>query len=565
MPFVVFVLIVIGIAIAVYAVWTAAVALLKLLSLLVYVIPVVAAVAVVAGAVFSLLTTSWVLWGGGSPLPLVRDPNKVVAKEVFRREPTGPSKAYGWDWAWPSYLPYQISEDAKAVYATQIGLIAGYWRAATVRINAAGAVTSGIKMAAIRVVGFVGAGFAFACFWVGVAITSALTAIAMSILFAVAMLVRWSAIYGLRGLDAAYRTVRRSSAKCPECYEPTTLPSFECPDAKCGHVHRDIRPGRLGVVVRRCGCGTALPTTVVRASLAKLRARCPYCDAYLSAGAGSRRTIQVPVFGTTNSGKTRFMLAATVGLAQTLSEQGGSLAGTTPTSQSKLEDASRLIAQRANTVRTDAALPQAFGLLATPAEGRPVELHLFDAAGELFDKWNTSANLRYLESAEAMVFVIDPLSTQAAKASLNRVGGEAVPVGSGSPADSYDSAIEYLRAANADLKNKTLAVVLTKADVLLTLPVAGDLQAGDESSIHQWLTDHDLDALMDRTRLDFKSVKYFVADSLNSTQPSSPVSPFRPLAWLLREVKANVLRPEAEQSVTSPAAATGTNADWGRP
>jgi hypothetical protein len=544
---------VIGIGVAVFVIWTVAVAAVKLVSLLVYVVPLVGTVAFVAGAVFAVLSTSWVLWGGGRPVPAVLDPQKVVAKQVFRREPTGPSKAYGWDWAWPSYLPYQVVEDAKAIVATVRGLLVGYWRSAATRIAA--------QHVAIQIIGYIALAFAFVCFAVGAAVMAAGIVVALSIPFAVAMVVRWISIYALRGLDAAYRTVRRSSAKCPECYEPTTLPSFECADAQCGQVHRDVRPGRLGVFARRCGCGNALPTTVVRASLAKLRAKCPYCDAYLTEGAGTRRIVQIPVFGTTASGKTRFMLAATVGLDQKLSSQGGSIAGTGPTSQGQLQRARELIAQRANTVKTDAQLPQAFGLLATPPEGRPVELHLFDAAGELFDKWNTSANLRYLQSAEVLVFVIDPLSTQAAKASLNRAGGTSVAVGSGSPSDSYDNAIEYLRAANADLKSKSLAVVLTKADVLLKLPVAGDLRPGDEAAIHHWLLDHDLDALVDRTRIDFKSVKYFIADSLNSTDPSAPLSPYHPLAWLLREVKANVLRAEPEQPLPGPSPA---ETDWSR-
>src|SRR5262249_5769125 len=143
-------------------------------------------------------------------------------------------------------------------------------------------------------------------------VITTLTVALLVIPFACAMVLRWIAIYSLRGIDVAYRIIVRSSAKCSECYEPTTLPSFECPNASCANVHRDVRPGRLGVFVRRCGCGGAMPTMVIRASLAKLHAKCPSCNAALTTGAGSRRTIQIPVFGTTASGKTRFMLAATV-------------------------------------------------------------------------------------------------------------------------------------------------------------------------------------------------------------------------------------------------------------
>lgn len=529
----------IGIIIVVFVVWTVAVAVAKTVAYLVYVVPIVFAGAIFAGAAFAWVSAGWVLTGGGAPPPRVLVPSKVAAGEVFHRKPTGPSKAYGWDWAWPSYLPYQLAEDAKAIYATQIGLVGRYWTMAFDQIS-----TSAIW---VRIVAAPLIACGVGLFGASALAVTTLTLALLAIPFACAMTVRWAAIYALRGIDVAYRVMRRSSAKCPnsECYEPTTLPSFDCPNHNCSTVHRDIRPGRLGVLTRRCGCGTAMPTMVIRASVSKLQARCPSCDESLTQGAGSRRTIQMPVFGTANSGKTRFMLAATVAFDIKLRSQGGELTSTDIVSQELLDRGRQLIAQRANTEKTAAALPQAFGLIATPAEGRPVELHLYDAAGELFDTWNQSANLRYLQSAEGLVFVVDPLTTPTTRAALARQGlADSVSVGHGSPSDSYDNAVEYLRAAGANLKQKSLAVVLTKADILFQLPVAGNLAAGDNASVRDWFAEHDLDSLLERIRLDFGSTKYFVVDSLNSVDPASALSPLHPLDWLLRQLKTTVLRPD---------------------
>lgn len=534
----------IGICITGFVVWTVAVAALKAASYLIYVVPIVLAVAVAAGVVFAIVTAVWVLWGGGAPPPLICSPQKVSANEVFRRSPTGPTKAYGWDWAWPSYLPYQLAQDVKGIYATQMALLGGYWKSAFGRT--ASSVTIVRMLTAPLIAGSIG------LFGASAFLMTTLTLVTLAIPFACAMLLRWAIIFALRGIDVAYRMVVRSSAKCPECYEPTTLPSFECPNSACANVHRDVRPGRLGVFVRRCGCGTAMPTMVIRSSWSKLQAKCPSCDAALTQGAGSRRTVQIPVFGTTASGKTRFMLAATVALDQKLRSQGGTLSGSTTTAQVQLDSARQLITQRANTAKTEAKLPQAFGLIAEPTEGRAVELQLYDAAGELFDSWDSSANLRYLHSAEGMVFVVDPLTTPAAKAALQRTGTtESVSIGHGSPTDSYDNAVEHLRAAGSDLKQKSLAVVLTKADVLFQLPVAGDLTPGDETSVRDWLAEHDLDSLMERTRLDFGAVKFFIVDSMHSTDPGMPLSPFHPLDWLLRQLKTNLIRSDVNGASTT--------------
>lgn len=516
----------IALIVVIFVVWVVAVAVLKALSLLIYVIPVVFAFIAAAGGVFSVVTAGWVLMGNGAPLPAVMTPQAVVDGHVFRRAPRGPSKGYGWDAAWPSYLPYQLKEDIRAIYLTQSGLIKRYWDG--VSDSLVGTILGGIGLGVFGAVNF--------------AVTIAAT-IALLPAFAAALLLRWALLFALRGLDTAYRLVLRSSAKCPHCYEPTTLPSFHCPDSHCSHVHRDLRPGRLGVVARRCACGTRLPTMVIRASLARLKAQCPSCNQPLTEGAGTRRNVQLPVFGTVASGKTRFLYGATVALSRRLGEQGGTLVGTDPESAKQLEEATRVITQRANTFHTDTTKPKAFGLLATPSQGRTVEIHFFDAAGEVFDNWTSSAHLRYLQSAEGLVFVIDPLTTPASQAALQRAGQPGVTVGHGSPGDSYDSTVEQVRAAGADLKKKSLAVVLSKADVLASLPVAGSMTAGDELSIHAWLAEHELDALLDRSRLDFKSVKFFLVNSLDAVDSDDPASPFHALNWLLHEAKVPLIKP----------------------
>ena len=97
-----------------------------------------------------------------------------------------------------------------------------------------------------------------------------------------------------------------AEASCPHCYHVMPWPAYRCP--ACSKLHRDLRPGQLGLFARRCDCGTLLPTMVLRAAW-RLPAVCQKCAKPLRAGSGALRDIRILIFGDTSAGKTRFLYA----------------------------------------------------------------------------------------------------------------------------------------------------------------------------------------------------------------------------------------------------------------
>ena len=97
-------------------------------------------------------------------------------------------------------------------------------------------------------------------------------------------------------------------------------PAYTCP--RCAQVHRDIRPGRLGLFTRRCECGARLPRAGV--------AGCPAPECRLPALPGIRyrrtrvpsRDVRIPSFGDRSAGKTRFLYAALNSLMQSAEQEG---------------------------------------------------------------------------------------------------------------------------------------------------------------------------------------------------------------------------------------------------
>src|SRR6185437_6563080 len=92
----------------------------------------------------------------------------------------------------------------------------------------------------------------------------------------------------LRGFERGWRSVRHSDASCPRCYHVTPRQAYQC--SRCLRLHRDLRPGHLGLIFRRCNCGVLLPTMTLRAAW-RLEAVCQRCGEPLRLGSAVLREV----------------------------------------------------------------------------------------------------------------------------------------------------------------------------------------------------------------------------------------------------------------------------------
>ena len=88
----------------------------------------------------------------------------------------------------------------------------------------------------------------------------------------------------LRAAEQWRRSRLLTQAACMQCFHVTPWPAYQCP--ACAAWHRDIRPGKLGLILRRCQCGRRLPTMPLRAAW-RLQAICQHegCGQPLPQGA----------------------------------------------------------------------------------------------------------------------------------------------------------------------------------------------------------------------------------------------------------------------------------------
>ena len=517
-----------------WAIWIAVALLVRLLALLVTSYLSLTTMSFVSGSVLGTWIPLSVLAGWGTSSPVLLTPDRVVAGNAFRSGPSGPAEHYGWDRAWPTYIPFQAKSDANAVRLEVL-----HWLRKTGRLLLGPAMVGDLSGGIVHSKGIVD--FIRFAIMIG-PFLAVFLGIAMSLLIwtVVMIAVGLTITIGQRIFQSVFQAIgwfaltrRRASMVCTQCYAETRVPSYECTNADCPVVHRDIRATRLGVISRRCECGSNLPTTVLRASR-RMTVRCPTCDTPQSEGAGTRRTVLVPVIGESNAGKTHLLASAMAHLSTRLSADGGELVPLSPMASNGLNNFTSVMdvgSSMANTSVTHS--PLVYDFMTRRSRRRSVEMHFIDAAGQHFSSWESTSSLRYLDNALALLFVVDPLSLDHCRARLERMDSRLpVQVAPGKATDAaYLSAVNRMRQENVPLHERRLGVVLTKTDILREVSIAF-MGSTDSDAIRKWLIACGEDRLVKRMELDFKRVDYFMVDSMSKLPDDSSVHPLRPVLFI---------------------------------
>jgi hypothetical protein len=368
-------------------------------------------------------------------------------------------------------------------------------------------------------------------------LVAGLTTLLLAGLFA---LVMWAcagasaAVFGsgvllLRGAESAWHARMRTGASCPHCYHVTSRPAYRCPG--CRRLHRDVRPGRLGLLTRRCECGTLLPTMVLRAAW-RLEAVCQKCNTPLRAGSAVLRDVRVPIFGDTSAGKTRFLYAGLDSLIDTTTRAGIPFGFPDEESQDQATVALGLIRSGRDTVKTSQTLPTALTCRVGSGPGSTL-VHLFDTAGENYRDAQLHDSLGFLDRGHCLVYVLDPFSVGAVgdrMAGQNARVVEMAHAAAGDPEIAYNEVVSRLRDSGVKAAEQRLAIVVSKADLL----IAGGIEPPEDSAaIADWLTEMGVHNLVLSARREFAEVRYFTVASLAATQASPAHDPGAPLRWLL--------------------------------
>ena len=273
----------------------------------------------------------------------------------------------------------------------------------------------------------------------------------------------------LRVADSAMLRIKNVRMVCPHCYERVAYPAYDCPGEDCTRRHRDVRPGRFGILRRRCQCGTPMNTLLLFGS-SRMAAFCPHpgCERSLEHRPGEAPEIVLPFFGATGAGKTRLLFSMVTQLhvwsdqKQLTAEFGDS------STARELDVAGRLLRSGTSTIGTSVELPRAHVIRLILKKGTRI-LQMYDAAGERFYNTDRTQELGYLNKARTFILVIDPLSVEAfwqqlpasKQAELSSLRSAAP-----SPDLAYQQTHQQIEAMGVQLRKARLAVVFSRADLI---------------------------------------------------------------------------------------------------
>jgi Double-GTPase 2 len=345
----------------------------------------------------------------------------------------------------------------------------------------------------------------------------------------------------LRGADSAVLRIKNIRMVCPTCYRRVSYPAYKCPG--CEKLHRDIRPGRLGILRRYCSnCGTWMPTLLLFGS-SRMTAYCPYggIKEPMEHRPGKAREIILPFFGEVGAGKTRLLLS----LAQQFREwsegepanhDGPEGPQASPeinaefadnSTSRALNNAARLLSPEVSTAPTPPGQMPRAHIIRLKSRHRAHLIQMFDAAGEYFRDTARTQQLRYLDKAHTFILVIDPLSVEAFwERLLPDQQAELRPVRSNirEPDLTYHHVIEEIQDMQVPVHKARLGVVLSRADLI---------DADGQADVETWMqTELGLGNLVRSAQLNFREVRFFrTAAIIENKELDASISPL--LRWVL--------------------------------
>ena len=293
--------------------------------------------------------------------------------------------------------------------------------------------------------------------------------LALTYLLVVAILAGLARAAGIaaRGIDSAVLRIRHIKMFCPVCFERVPYPGYVCTGDR-HHPHHDVRPGRFGIVRRRCQCGEPMNTLLLFGS-AQMTAFCPHSTTCSSTAQAEAPEIVLPFFGAVGAGKTRLLFSVVTQLQS-------------------WDGAKKLKAEFADSVTTR-ELGTAENILRSGATtwATPRNCHVRMSFGRAPGKipafcicstQRASVSIRQnahgssvFGRSKTFVFVIDPLSVgsfwarlpSGRQADLKRVRSTAP-----SPDLAFHQALQSIEAMGVRPKYTRLAVVFSKADQIDT-------------------------------------------------------------------------------------------------
>ncbi len=355
----------------------------------------------------------------------------------------------------------------------------------------------------------------------------------------------WPA-FALRRFDEVFAWAYGGErGQCPhaDCFAVFPQPAFAC---VCGSVHHDLRPRRAHLLYRWCACNRWLPTLYALGK-GRLPTRCPRCERSVPPGPGA--CVHIPIYGGVSSGKTTYMISALYSLLE--GKLGGVKAEVTDPKGKRRYDRiwkPDFLAGRVREKSPD-VVPSGLTLRLWRSLGPPMRLFLYDPAGEAFDSEAGLAGHSFLEVADGLILLFDPLALPAFRKRYEELNGRdlsstTTPISSNALVTRLINAVRPVQKGSVHRAMKTpLAVVFTKSDIPefmsetgAEVPITAGSVRAQSARLRAWLEKNE-PHLLNLLTTQFGNIRFFAVSALGHApdrkQRFEPKNVLQPVTWLL--------------------------------
>lgn len=291
-----------------------------------------------------------------------------------------------------------------------------------------------------------------------------------------------------RLLDEAYRLIKHTAFVCDWCKNIWVQPGYICPC--CRSIHARLRPNAYGIFVHRCQCGQLLPATPFvsvkapsgkRVRRSQLLLQCPNPTCSKDARTGEFRPFTVSIVGGRSVGKTAYIAALTHNLVIDRSLTHEYDVEFLDSEKEKIaKDLERFYAKGETDMTVESAdldRPSAFSvgmLIHKDGVGTDRSLHLYDIAGETFQRSEEHEEQLQYNYTNGVVLLIDPMSIPA----ISDEYSEQLAA-----SDAQGSAIEYPDNVLSGFIEKVKHVSGLGYDDRISFPLAVCINKADQPGI----------------------------------------------------------------------------------
>ena len=345
---------------------------------------------------------------------------------------------------------------------------------------------------------------------------------------------------------------------CPICQRKLNLPAYSCP--KCGVIHSNLSPSKYGVLLRKCQCGTKIPTTFFNGRQ-KLTAICPECSTKLKDG-GKHKEILIPIIGGAKAGKTCFIGMAISQIEKTSKPNGLDFSYPTIVDDD-FHDIKLNMSKGLLPIKTaDLRLKYYQFYLTPPGQKLNNLISLCDIAGEAYGSLKEIGSQIGYKYANAFLIVIDPLSVRKYRNEIKRKINLSKYGASENELDDILSilitTLENMHCLTSkNIVKADVAIVFTKCDIpgldeiIGATAVRNYMQLNHISSAYeatnrvceQFLINYEEENFLNGLKSKFKSMQFFTCSALGHVADGSPFKPVGvedPILWVIDKASASI-------------------------